>query len=60
MKKVFSFALITCVLLVANAQESENPANRFARNSVLKSGKWVKMSIPKTGIYKLTYEDLSK
>jgi hypothetical protein len=48
-----------CVLLSAKAQESGNFAKRYAQNSVLNSGKWVKISIPKTGIYKLTYEDLS-
>jgi hypothetical protein len=45
-----------CAVSFANAQ---NPAERYVNNSVLKSGKWVKISIPKTGIYKLTYEDLS-
>lgn len=29
------------------------------KNSILSSGKWFKIQIPKTGIYKLTYEQLS-
>ncbi len=32
----------------------------YAAQSVLKSGKWVKISVPQTGIYKITYEDLVK
>lgn len=34
-------------------------ANLFAENSVLASGKWYKMSLTSTGIYKISYEELS-
>ena len=38
----------------AGAVESE----RYAGQSVLSSGKWVKMRITDTGVYKLTYDEL--
>lgn len=33
-------------------------ARKYAPNSVLSSGKWAKIKIENTGIYKLTYDDL--
>ncbi|MDR2969776.1 MAG: type IX secretion system sortase PorU [Tannerellaceae bacterium] len=33
-------------------------ADRYAANSVLNEGKWVKIEISETGIYKLSYSDL--
>lgn len=35
-----------------------NPKARYAANSVLKSGKFVKIAVQQTGLYKLTYEEL--
>ncbi len=32
----------------------------YASTSVLSSGKWVKIRVKETGVYKITYEDLSK
>jgi hypothetical protein len=34
-------------------------AERYAEHSVLSSGKWYKIGIDKTGLYKLGYADLS-
>jgi hypothetical protein len=49
---IFSF-LITSSL---DAQPGKNTA--FAENSVLSSGQWYKFSLDKTGIYRITYNDL--
>lgn len=38
----------------------ENDGSRYAPNSVLAEGKWYKIKISETGIYKLTYKDLKK
>ena len=35
-----------------------SPQNRYADNSVLSSGKWIKIRISESGIYKLTYSAL--
>ena len=35
-------------------------SNRYASESVLNSGKWVKLQVSETGIYKLTFSDLKK
>jgi len=34
--------------------------SRYASKSVLSEGRWVKVSVDKTGIYKLTYAELRK
>lgn len=39
--------------------KSTNNSSVFKNTSVLASGKWVKVSIEKTGFYKLTYSDIS-
>lgn len=39
--------------------KSLSTAGVFAENSVLSSGKWHKMKIPQSGLYKLTYEDIA-
>lgn len=43
-------------LSVFNGQSQE----QFAQSSVLKSGKWYKIKVNSTGIYKLTYSDLKQ
>ena len=40
--------------LAADAAENVAPAERYAAQSVLRSGKWAKIRVPKTGIYQLT------
>ena len=51
---------ILVLLLVGNvlwAQSSDG--SRYASNSVLASGKWYKVGISESGIYRLTYTDLT-
>lgn len=38
----------------------DNDPARYTQNSVLSQGKWYKIKIPETGVYKLTYKDLKK
>ena len=45
----------------ASGLRAESPGNHsYASSSVLAAGKWVKIKIKGTGIYKITYEDLVK
>ncbi|MEA2042954.1 MAG: type IX secretion system sortase PorU [Bacteroidota bacterium] len=44
---------------VGNKQNSFKAAKQFADNSVLSTGSWVRVPISKTGLYKLSYSDLS-
>ena len=36
------------------------PASHYATSSKLATGKWVKIQIPQSGVYELTYDELSK
>lgn len=38
----------------ANAKEEATKAERYAKNSVLASGRWVKIRVPSTGVYQIT------
>ncbi|MDR2773994.1 MAG: type IX secretion system sortase PorU [Tannerella sp.] len=49
--------ILLCVAISASILAD---ASRYAAKSVLSEGKWVKISIEKTGIYKLTYSDLKE
>lgn len=54
--RVFLLLLISlCCLTSVWANDS-----RYAAQSVLSSGKWVKIKVEQTGIYKITYNDLKK
>jgi hypothetical protein len=54
--RVFLVLLLSvCCLVSVRAADS-----RYAAQSVLSSGKWVKIKIEQTGIYKITYDDLRK
>jgi hypothetical protein len=50
-----------CILLCITVSAfTRADASRYATKSALSEGKWVKISINETGIYKLTYSDLKK
>ena len=53
-KSCFVFLFCFCLSLSLGAQE------RYAKNSVLSNGTWVKIAIEKDGIYKLTNSELKK
>ena len=44
---------------IAGAQKAPTSIHTYAENSVLKSGKFVKVKVRESGIYKLTYEALN-
>lgn len=48
---------LLCIPLQSQAKTYENG---YAANSVLSEGVWSKISVPATGFYKLTYDDLKK
>ncbi|MDR1592337.1 MAG: type IX secretion system sortase PorU [Prevotellaceae bacterium] len=58
-KKLLSFDSHT-VPAAVQASTTINAAARYTANSVLRTGKWVKISVPTSGIYKLTYEQLAQ
>ena len=43
----------------AGTLKSVSAGGEFVENSALATGKWFKMKIAKTGLYKLTYEDIA-
>ena len=57
-EKLISFTLKITEIAPYNNGLKKNK-NKYAQNSVLSSGKWVKIAIPETGIYKMTKEELS-
>lgn len=61
LKLVFrKYILLIVVFIVGlNFVYAQNPLHdKYASNSVLSSGKWIKIKVSDTGIYKLTYDDL--
>lgn len=53
------FAVGTAVYADDYSARQSARAARYAENSVLKEGTWVKLRVSETGVYKLTYEQLS-
>lgn len=53
-KLIYTFLFLFALMLNLSA------ADRYATESVLNEGKWVKIEITETGVYKLTYADLRK
>jgi hypothetical protein len=51
------YILLLCVTVSAYVGAD---ASRYAAKSALSEGKWVKISVGETGIYKLTYSDLKE
>lgn len=53
--------LVSARLVTRLTPDFRSPANapRYARESAMASGEWYKIGLPETGIYKLTYSDLS-
>ncbi|MCL1934244.1 MAG: type IX secretion system sortase PorU [Candidatus Azobacteroides sp.] len=40
--------------------QTVNDGSRYRENSVLSSGKWIRLKVNENGIYKLTYDDIKK
>ena len=60
-QKLVSFMLdIKSRSLVNRRSRRADVTERYAENSVLREGVWIKISIPKTGIYQLTDELIKK
>ncbi len=47
-------------LYQAKKEKKKQKKKSYVSNSVLSSGKWYKIAIPKTGVYKLTFSQLSQ
>lgn len=54
-EKLLSFDL---VFALVEGLKSGSSALNFAEKSVLTSGKWFRISVDKTGVYKVTYEEM--
>lgn len=62
MRKLTKIQLVLCtvfmVLMGTSQQAGAFDASRYATQSKLSTGKWVKISIPETGVYELTDAEL--
>lgn len=60
MKKslTLSLALAMCAGFSAVAAPTVSTDYKFADKSTLASGKWVRISVPETGVYEITYDQL--
>ncbi|MDR2121478.1 MAG: type IX secretion system sortase PorU [Tannerella sp.] len=56
MKQFCILVLLLCVFAASVSADG----NRYAAKSALSEGKWVKIRVDRTGIYKLTYAELKK
>ncbi|MCC8145568.1 MAG: type IX secretion system sortase PorU [Bacteroidales bacterium] len=56
---IMSLVMLLCITITqsVNAQSSKS---RYASQSVLHKGKWVKIRVKDNGIYKLSYDDIKK
>jgi len=55
---VFIFYLLGLTSFLS--AQTMNDGSRYAENSVLASGKWIRMQVKENAIYKLTYDDIKK
>jgi len=63
LKKIISFDISYCLKsqpTFRSTSTSTSGLHQYAAHSVLQTGKWVKISVDQTGIYKITYSDLVK
>ena len=60
MSKLTTFKLACAVILAVFCSSNASAFNPsyFATNSRLATGKWVKVMIPESGMYEITYEEL--
>ncbi len=60
MSKLTTFKLACAVILalICSGNARAFNASSFANNSKLASGKWVKVMIPESGVYEITYDEL--
>jgi len=60
-KKIFEKLIdFQIILEVEEKAEALNPGNGFRENSVLETGDWFKIRVDKSGIYKITYQELNE
>jgi len=61
-KKIISFDLVyqTTTTPTSTLRSATTGLHQYADHSVLETGNWIKISVPESGIYKITYEDLVK
>lgn len=59
------YAILSYKYVISSGQKTfrapstdADPQDRYTRNSVLSSGNWVKIRIPESGVYSLTYSSL--
>ena len=58
MKKKYFIAILFALFAIFVSAQVMNDGSCYAQNSVLNTGRWVKIAVEKNGIYKLTYENL--
>ena len=57
--KKINFVLCAAVMvLISNFNASAFSLSTYATQSLLATGKWVKISIPENGVYEITYDEL--
>lgn len=59
-RHIFTIGLLSAVGLTAIAADNVDTKYEFASNSLLASGKWVRVEVPETGIYEITYNELKE
>lgn len=61
LKKYKVFIIATTLLLLAQTLVAQvNDGSRYAKNSKLATGTWIKIKVSSNGIQKITYDDLKK
>ena len=58
--RIYYASLLAGLLLIISSFQlsAQNDGSRYARSSVLSSGKWIQLRVSKNAIYKLTYDEI--
>ncbi len=59
-KKYFNLLTLTGLLCLIPTHAMLAQSSRYTSNSILSSGKWIKIQVTDNAIYKLTYDDIKK
>jgi len=57
-KNFFKFACVALMALLSAGNATAFDVSNYATQSKLATGKWVKISIPESGVYEITYDEM--
>ena len=59
-KSIAGLIMVVAAMILVSPRAYAFPLEKYAQNSVLSEGKWVKVSVSETGMHLITTADLKK